>query len=529
MPQPAGVARRCEAESNMANNRIFQSLEKGPRRFSKVWKSVAAAGVVCGGVLAGEPCVVGTGQMEVEFRDGWLTRWKNKLTDEEIRFGAGHAIPEAAGSTLLKADETTAALTQRGVAVWALRVPHDRVTLHHAEARTWRQRYFLVQARSGGLLVQLDDPQLEQRATLEREDGRQESTLTLRATAAGPARWLIRQYVGGANWGAQHRLDYLARTHHLAAPDKRPTAWAQTIALVVTDPPWRAPVADAGWEKSMAIHHAWLDDLQRVVDADKLLFCLDGGMSAEPYAVLMASRARRLGYHLQLRLNARPKLAGAAGRYAQVGEVLAALRALAADAVLLEDGPADAGAGAGDRQFLALLRSELDQNDLGAVALGVAGEPTEAALPYLDFCGGADAALTLLARGPAPHTTPPVPMPLDLEALLTDAELHNFGLPPRATSRPFTPAQFGAFALARFWGEQQPRRLEPKFCEPGELARYRLNNERTLRLFPTAAPTLRLAYDDGTVLADLVGGTWTNHAALLEQYGPAFLKDKIGH
>ncbi|MCX7010781.1 MAG: hypothetical protein NTY53_26660 [Kiritimatiellaeota bacterium] len=38
----------------------------------------------------------------------------------------------------------------------------------------------------------------------------------------------------------------------------------------------------------------------------------------------------------------------------------------------------------------------------------------------------------------------------------------------------------------------------------------------------------RLSLDNGEVLADLVNGTWTNNAALLEQHGPVFLKDKTG-
>ena len=507
--------------------RNFQGLEIARRVFSKAWNSALLA-LLCasGTTLAGEPRVVATSQMELEFRDGWLTRWKNKLTDEEIRFSSGRAIPEAANSEFLKADETTAALTQSGAAVWAVRVPHDQTAVVHAEASVWRQRYLLIQGKNSGLLLQLDDPKAEQRATLERDEGRKEVTLTLRTAGQSPARWLIRQYVGGANWGAQHRLDYLARTHGVVAPDKRPAAWIQNVVMLVSEPPWRKPVVGTSWAQSLEIHHTWLDNLPRVVDADKILFCLDSATSAEPYTVLMASRVRRMGYHIQLRVNARSPLTGDAGRYAKVGEIVAALRALSADAVLLEDLPSDAGDG--ERQLFQLLRSELDQNGLATVALGVAGEPSEAALPHLDFCGGTDAALAILARGHAPYATPPLPMPVSLEALLADAEGQQFRLPPHTARSVFTPPQFSQFALARFWGENQPRMLEPKFFEPGDLARYRLNNERTLRFFSADTQTLRLAYDNGEVLADLVGGNWTNHAAFLDQYGPAFLKDKIG-
>ncbi|TAN37922.1 MAG: hypothetical protein EPN23_03830 [Verrucomicrobia bacterium] len=477
--------------------------------------------------LAGEPRVIATSQMELEFRDGWLTSWHNKLTDEEICFGNGRAIPEAASAEFLKADETTAALTQTGAAVWAIRLPRSGITLHHTAAGALRQRYLLLQGKSGGLLVMLDDPQLACRAALER-DG---ATLTLRIRdAATPVRWLVRQYIGGANWGAQHRLDYLLRTQNITPPEKRPTAWVQNIALVVADPPWGAPVASAGWEKSLAIHHAWLDNLQRIADPDKLLFALRDWRTAtgalDPYVVLMASRVRRLGYHVLLHLNG----TAATEPHALVGEIVAALRATTADAVLLENPPA------AERAFFHLLRGELDQNGMGAVALGVGDEPSEAALPFLDFFDGTDAALATLQRGSPAHTIPsaeevlrrhaPFQAQIGLDALLTDEELQSFGLPPRVVSRPFTRAQFGTFALARFWGENQPRLLEPKFFEPGDRARYRLVNDRTLRAFALDANTLRLAYDNGEVLADWRGGDWTNNAALLDQYGPVFLKDK---
>jgi len=179
-------------------------LETHPRLFSKAWKMVGLLLTLLGSALnADEPRLVVTSQLELEFRDGWLTRWKNKLTDEEIQFGRGRAIPEATGGTLLKADEAAVALTQSGAAVWAIRLPRDRVTLYHAEGGTLRQRYLLLQGRSGGLLLLLDEPAGACRATLERDEGRKEITLTLRAGSTTaepvPVRWLIRQYVGGAN------------------------------------------------------------------------------------------------------------------------------------------------------------------------------------------------------------------------------------------------------------------------------------------------------------------------------------------
>ncbi len=475
--------------------------------------------------VAGEPRVVTSGQFELEFRDGWLTRWKSQLTDEEIRFGTGKAIPEAAAAEFSKADDATAALSLSGASVWAVRVPTDKITLLHADAGTLRQRFVLLQAKAGGLLLQLDDPQFNFRAALERDDGRKESTLLLRtspvAAAAEPARWLIKQYLGKENWGAQHRLDYLTRTFRLIAPEKRPTAWAQNIVFVVNDPPWCAPVPGASWTQSLEIHHAWLDNLQRVVDADKLLFCCDNwrAESGAPasFTALIGGRVKRAGYHTMLRLPVGAPTNDTA-RQTAAGLALVAVRAVEADGLLLEG---VRGELAEEREFFRLLRAELDSNGLTVVALGVEGEPSEAALPLVDFAGGRDASWQTLVQklSPADRFT--------LAAFLTGEELRNFGLPPQQGAR-FTAQQFATFALARWWGEHQPRLLDPKFFEPGNLARYRLNNERVLLLLRTPEGMPRLAFDNGEVLADLVNGVWTNNAALLDQHGPVFLKDKVG-
>ena len=477
-----------------------------------------------GAASAGEARVVTTGQMELEFRDGWLTRWKSKLTDEEIRFGSGKAIPEASSAEFLKADDSTASLSQSGASVWAVRVPSDKATLLHADTGTLRQRFVMIQAKAGGLLLMLDDPSFGFRATLERDDGRREITLTFRTSpvspAQEPARWLIKQYLGKENWGAQHRLDYLTRTFRITVPEKRPTAWAQNMVFVINDPPWCAPVASVGWAKSLEIHHAWLDNVQRVVDADKLLFCC-GNWRAEsgapaPFAALMGGRVKRAGYHTMLRLPVGCLMSEPA-RQSAVGAALTAVRAVEADGLLLEMAGNEL---ATERDFFRLLRSELDQNGLTAVALGVEGEPSEAALPLVDFAGGRDQAWQTLVQKLSPAER------LMLDVFLTDEELQAFALPPHTGAR-FTRQQFATFALARWWGEQQPRLLDPKFFEPGELARYRLLNERILHLVRTADGMPRLAFDNGEVLADLVNGNWTNNAALLDQHSPVFLKDKL--
>jgi hypothetical protein len=489
------------------------------------WKlAVLATVLFASAASAGEARVVTTGQLELEFRDGWLTRWKSKLTDEEIRFGSGKAIPEATSAEFLKADDTTASLTQTGASVWAVRVPTDKVTLVHADAGTLRQRYVLIQAKAGGLLLLLDDPAFAYRTTLERDEGRREVTLTFRtspvATPQEPARWLIKQYLGKENWGAQHRLDYLTRAFRITAPEKRPTAWAQNMVFVVNDPPWCTPVAGAGWAKSLEIHHAWLDNLQRVVDSDKLLFCC-GNWRAEsgapaPFAALMGGRVKRAGYHTMLRLPVGCLMSESA-RQTAVGAALIAIRAVEANSLLLEMAGDEL---ATERDFFRLLRAELDQNGLTAVALGVEGEPSEAALPLVDFAGGRDPAWQTLVQKLSPAER------LSLDAFLTDEELQSFALPPH-TGRRFTRQQFATYALARWWGEHQPRLLDPKFFEPGNLARYRLNNERVLLLLRTPDGIPRLAFDNGEVLADLVNGTWTHNAALLDQHGPVFLKDKL--
>ncbi len=536
--------------------RDFQGLENRGPGCSTAWKGAVCLALLLGGAaVAEEPRVVATGQMELEFRDGWLTRWKNKLTDEEIRFGAGTPIPEAATAALVKSDDATAALTLACPGVWGLRVPLGQAVALHAEAGPLRQRYVLIQARSSGLLLQLDDPNLACRATLERDDARRESKLTFRTTTGeqAPARWLIKQYVGGASWGTQHRLDYLQRTQPCVPPEKRPTGWMQNVAFVVTEPPWCQPVGAAGvsWKKSLEIHHEWMENLLRVVEPDKLLFCARN-WGAEfgapsPYAALMSGRARRAGFHVMLRLlpvtnNQQrfeaQRFENETFRHAKVGEILAAVRAMDADAVLLEGLPE--GTPAGEREFFRLLRAEFDQNGLTAVAIAIAGEPSEAALPFVDLAGGGLTLRTLTRGGPvldaeAGATVGSIREALmrntvfqsafALDALLNEDNRQMFGLPAAVTPL-FTRLQIGLFALAHWWGENQPRMVEPKFFEPTDLARYRLNNDRILRLTAPDASTLRLAYDQGETLAELTATGWTNNAALLEQHGPVFLKDK---
>jgi len=289
----------------------------------------------------------------------------------------------------------------------------------------------------------------------------------------------------------------------------------------------------------------------RVVDADKLLFCTRN-WGAEfgtpsPYAALMSGRARRSGFHVMLRLLPlvssqqrfeAQRFENETFRHAKVGEILAAVRAMDADAVLLEGLPE--GEQAGEREFFKLLRAEFDQNGLTAIAIAVAGEPSEAALPFVDLAGGGLTLRTLTRggptldaeAGPTPGTIREALMrntvfqaPFTLDTMLIDENRQMFGLPP-GTAAPFTRLQFGLFALARWWGENQPRMVEPKFFETADLARYRLNNDRVLRLTAPNATTLRLAYDQGETLADLTATGWTNNAALLDQHGPVFLKEK---
>ena len=535
---------------------FFQGLEKLVIPFSNVWKTAFCAALLLGGAaVAGESRVVVTSQMELEFREGWLTRWKNKLTDEEIRFGSGAAIPEAATAAFVKSDDATALLTLANPGVWGLRVPLTQVAALHADAGRMNQRYVLIQAKTGGLLLQLDDPNLAGRATLERDDARRESKLTFRATMSDgtPARWLIKQYVGGANWGAQHRLDYVQRTQSITPPEKRPTAWIQNVVFAVTEPPWCQPVGvvGVGWKKSLDIHHDWLENLLRVVDADKVLFCTRNWGAefgaASPYAALMSGRARRSGFHVMLRLLPVAKdpqrfesqrFENETFRHAKVGEILAAVRAMDADAVMLEGLP-DSDPAA-EREFFKQLRAEFDLNGMTAVAIAVAGEPSDAALPYVDLAGGG-LTLRLLTRGGPVLDEQVAVTPsairealmrntvfqaaFSLDALLLEENRQMFGLPPGGAP-PFTRLQIGLFALARWWGENQPRLVEPKFFEPSDLARFRLNTERIVRLVAPEPNTLRLVYEPGEVVAELNANGWTNNAALLEQHGPVFLKDR---
>lgn len=84
------------------------------------------------------------------------------------------------------------------------------------------------------------------------------------------------------------------------------------------------------------------------------------------------------------------------------------------------------------------------------------------------------------------------------------------------------------FAMARFWAQRQPQLLPPGRWEKGDIGRYVLKDGRVLRVVRSGPTTLRWAFDDGTVLAelDLLDG-WRETAMLLREYEPSFLKNQI--
>lgn len=88
---------------------------------------------------------------------------------------------------------------------------------------------------------------------------------------------------------------------------------------------------------------------------------------------------------------------------------------------------------------------------------------------------------------------------------------------------------YGEFALARWWQQNQPRFAPLPEWQKGDVARYRLADGRsfTVRRNEKNPLVLNLAVD-GRILADIdIFGGWENADTLLTDHGPEFLRNQI--
>lgn len=205
----------------------------------------------------------------------------------------------------------------------------------------WRQRYYMVQGRTGGLLIYVDDPQFEHRPALEFRKTGKGLVLSNRSIKNPPwtdsytgCRWVIRQYNGWVNAGAQIYQDYLMRAYGITPLKDRPTGWVTTLAYCNVKPGMGTPLPFPGkpntynfstdWEKTIAHHTQWLQNAAQVLKPASVMIYDTGwnysGMdstypdhSINPLLAYTMPVLRGMGYHYMLHFNCHFAYAPSAG------------------------------------------------------------------------------------------------------------------------------------------------------------------------------------------------------------------------
>lgn len=194
----------------------------------------------------------------------------------------------------------------------------------------WRLRFYQIQAKTGGLLIYMDDPAQDHHAALEFRKEPNGLLISNRSIASPPwkneytgGKWVVQQYTGYVGAGAQLYQDYLVKAFNLVPLKDRPTAWAQKLGLIFVNAPWTNPLPVSGrrrpeynystnWEQSIRAGEQWLDNLAKVIDPDKVMIYtvdwraipnIDRGLQdnfPDPFFVIMCQKARDRGFHVML-------------------------------------------------------------------------------------------------------------------------------------------------------------------------------------------------------------------------------------
>jgi hypothetical protein len=334
---------------------------------------------------------VDTADFQAQVEDGWLTGWTNKRTGETFTFGkpaeapaptyqpgpwviGGYAQEGKTASWTLAATSPQpnqlqlkqALKVQDGLAQsvqWSLRLPLDAIDATYwptgltnrmiskdsqspegaigksyyfenrqaiLSSHQWRQRYFVIQGKKGGLLIQVEDPELREFDVIELDAAKfpQEVILTQRSVASPPwsgdyesSAWTVTQYEGWVNQAALLRRDYLTKAHDVKPLAERPTAWVQDLALTYVRAPFSSPpLAFEGsrnpnytenWEENLKLVDQWLDNLSKVMEPSKVMFYVNWWRyaahdtmfpehSIDPFFAHAVGLARRRGFHVML-------------------------------------------------------------------------------------------------------------------------------------------------------------------------------------------------------------------------------------
>ncbi len=193
-----------------------------------------------------------------------------------------------------------------------------------------RLRFFLIQGKTGGLLIYLDDPKFEHFLMREYKKEKNDLIVTSRSVAEPPwrdsygsGRWVFRQYVGGVNVAAQIYQDHLQKSLGIKPLTERPTSWAAKLAFSFVGGAWAEPQPFPGmrrpqfnyssnWAQSRAASKQWLENAAKVFDPSRVMFYLSGWRyspgvdsswpehSIDPYFAQVVGLARGMGYHVML-------------------------------------------------------------------------------------------------------------------------------------------------------------------------------------------------------------------------------------
>ncbi len=336
---------------------------------------------------------VNTKDFSARIDGGWLVAWTNKKTGETFSFGKpadeaqlppfyrpgpwvipGYDQEKKESQWSLEASSPAADTLslKQNVQVtdgwaqtvqWSIRIPFDQIDAVHWQrgiapsrilgagalnklaiyksyyfsnrtAELLYRRYYVIQGKKGGLVIYMDDPELEHFTAVEADTSKQgEVIFSNRSLGAPPwedhyqsGKWMIVQYEGAVARGAGIYRDYLVNTFHPVPLDQRPTAWVQNLVWTYVGMPWARPQNYAGlgalaynyaenWEQNLQVAEQWLKNLSQVLDPNKVMFYGPGWRvaghdtmfpehSVDPFFAMMAHKARKMGFHVCLHVHA---------------------------------------------------------------------------------------------------------------------------------------------------------------------------------------------------------------------------------
>ncbi len=313
----------------------------------------------------GKPAITRSGADRQYAPGPWWVDWKlpGNLLATGTQWKMNVAKVDGTAVRLTESAERADDLLVHGVQ-WGIQVPYDQIRLLHIpkgmpparlvgtdtlnmplvpsialsgrlgmDAGNWALRFYVIEGKTGGLLIYMEDPELEHYGTLEFKKGENSVIISNRSIAPPPwkssytgSRWVIRQFTGGSNVAAQLYQDYLAKAYHLTKVSERPTAWATKLGYDFVGSPWSELLPHKGktrpsfnytdaWEESMAVNTQWLENVAKVLKPESVLFYtggwklipnIDKGIpdaGVDPFFVYMCPRARQMGFHVMLHFN----------------------------------------------------------------------------------------------------------------------------------------------------------------------------------------------------------------------------------